>query len=59
MIFTSNTNNGMMSDPRFVGLCAKLGLCDYWVKTDRWRGCAELVAPIYDFRAECRRLAAA
>ena len=59
MIFDANTNIEMMRDPRFVGLCAKLGLCDYWVKTGRWPDCAELVAPIYDFKAECRRLAAA
>lgn len=44
----------MFRDVRFVGLCMKLGLCDYWVKTDRWPDCAGLVA--YDFKAECRRL---
>ncbi len=47
-----------MYDIRFVGLCAKLGLCDYWVKTGRWPDCAELVASDYDFKAEARRLAA-
>jgi TolB-like protein len=41
-------------DIRFVGLCAKLGLCDYWVKSDRWPDCADHVP--YDFRAESRRL---
>jgi len=47
----------MIADIRFVGLCAKLGLCDYWVKTDRWPDCADQVP--YDFRAEARRLAGA
>ncbi len=45
----------LMHDVRFVRLCAKLGLCDYWVKTGRWPDCADLVD--YDFRAEARRLA--
>ena len=48
-------DSAMMFDIRFVGLCAKLGLCDYWAKSDRWPDCAELVA--YDFKAEARRLA--
>jgi adenylate cyclase len=57
MIFDGHSNTRMMSDIRFVGLCAKLGLCDYWVATDRWPDCAETVAPYYDFKAEARRLA--
>lgn len=40
----------MRSDPRFVHLCGKLGLCDYWAETDRWPDCADEVP--YDFRAE-------
>jgi hypothetical protein len=48
----------MTRDIRFVGFCARLGLCDYWVKTGRWPDCAEAVAPYYDFKAEARRLAA-
>jgi TolB-like protein len=47
----------MQADPRFVGLCAKLGLCDYWVETGRWPDCADDVP--YDFRAESRRLVTA
>jgi TolB-like protein/tetratricopeptide (TPR) repeat protein len=43
------------ADPRFPGLCAKLGLCDYWIETGKWPDCADEVA--YDFRAEARRLA--
>ena len=43
------------SDIRFVDLCAKLGLCDYWVQTDRWPDCADEGVLPYDFKAECRR----
>lgn len=43
-------------DIRFVRLCARLGLCDYWVTTGRWPDCADEVASRYDFRAEARRL---
>jgi hypothetical protein len=57
MMFSVGHNIAMMRDIRFVGLCAKLGLCDYWVKTDRWPDCAKLVASSYDFKAEARRLA--
>jgi hypothetical protein len=49
----------MMRDRRFPGLCAKLGLCDYWVRTDRWPDCADEDELPYDFKAECSRLAAA
>jgi TolB-like protein len=44
-------------DRRFPRLCAKLGLCDYWVETGKWPDCADEVS--YDFRAEVRRLAGA
>jgi adenylate cyclase len=56
-IFAVLFNKRIMSDIRFVGICAKLALCDYWVKTDRWPDCVEAVAPYYDFKAEARRLA--
>ena len=46
----------LRSDVRFVGLCAKLALCGYWVKSNSWPDCADEVP--YDFKAECRRLAA-
>jgi TolB-like protein len=42
-------NRSMIDDPRFVRLCAKLGLCDYWVATGRWPDCADSTP--YDFRA--------
>jgi hypothetical protein len=46
-------NRGFRQDVRFVGLCAKLGLCDYWVSTGKWPDCADDVP--YDFRAEARQ----
>jgi adenylate cyclase len=52
-------NMAMIGDVRFVGFCSKLGLCDYWVKTDRWPDCADPGGLPYDFKAESRRLATA
>jgi hypothetical protein len=49
-------NRGMIDDPRLMMLCAKLGLCAYWIATDNWPDCVDLVP--YDFRAEARRAAA-
>ncbi len=48
----------LRADPRFVRLCARLGLCDYWQQSDRWPDCVDEVAPHYDFKAEARRLIA-
>jgi tetratricopeptide (TPR) repeat protein len=56
LIFSAIHNGRMTADPRFPRLCAKMGLCRYWVDTDRWPDCADAVS--YDFRGECRRLAA-
>lgn len=47
----------LRADPRFLRLCAKLGLCDYWVSSGEWPDCAEEVD--YDFRTLARDLAAA
>ena len=58
-IFNVSANHRMMADARFPRLCAKLGLCDYWAKTDRWPDCADEGVLPYDFKIECRRLAAA
>jgi TolB-like protein/tetratricopeptide (TPR) repeat protein len=44
----------LRSDPRFPALCARLGLVELWMKTDRWPDCADDVP--YDFRAECLRM---
>ncbi len=56
VIFSSVTD--IDRDPRFVGLCAKLGLCAYWVESGRWPDCAADDVLPYDFKAECRSLAA-
>lgn len=53
LIFAAR-NKPMIDDPRFVGLCAKMGLTRYWIDTDHWPDCADQVA--YDFRAEAKRL---
>jgi tetratricopeptide (TPR) repeat protein len=44
-------------DPRFVAICARLGLVEYWRTTDLWPDCVGEVAPYYDFKAECQRAA--
>ncbi|MFI4977045.1 MAG: TIR domain-containing protein, partial [Caulobacterales bacterium] len=59
VIFSVALNAPMMRDPRFPRLCAKLGLCDYWVKSGQWPDCAEEGVLPYDFKAECRKLAGA
>jgi TolB-like protein len=50
-------NRPMIEDPRFVRLCAKMGLTRYWVDSGRWPDCADQVP--YDFKAEAARLAQA
>jgi TolB-like protein len=55
MIVTPGVGEDLIRDPRFPRLCAKLGLCDYWVTTGRWPDLAEDGATPYDFKAECRR----
>jgi adenylate cyclase len=45
-------------DRRFVRLCARLGLIDYWLTTQRWPDCVDEVASYYDFKAECAAVAA-
>jgi TolB-like protein len=41
------------SDPRFVKLCAHLGLAQYWLASGEWPDCADEVP--YDFKAECEK----
>jgi hypothetical protein len=53
----SSFNQAMREDRRFVSLCAKLGLVDYWVSSESWPDCAGAGALPYDFKAECRQLA--
>ena len=47
--------DAMRGDPRFMRLCARLGLCDYWVRTRRWPDCADELSRYYDFRREAER----
>lgn len=42
-------------DPRFLGLCAKLGLVRYWYASDRWPDCATDGSLGYDFGAEAAK----
>ncbi|MFM9853390.1 MAG: BTAD domain-containing putative transcriptional regulator [Sphingomonadaceae bacterium] len=50
-------NADMRKDVRFVDLCARLGLCDYWVNSGRWPDCVAEVAPYYDLKSEaCARV---
>jgi TolB-like protein/Flp pilus assembly protein TadD len=57
LIFGTLWGGDMRNSIRFVGLCAKLGLCKYWAESDRWPDCAEEGVLPYDFKAECRRAA--
>ncbi len=41
----------LRADPRFVNLCARLGLVDYWLTTGIWPDCADETP--YDFREAC------
>lgn len=59
IIFDPTYSRDLIADRRFPGLCHKLGLCSYWVETDRWPDCTERVGDHYDFKAEARRLVAA
>jgi TolB-like protein len=45
----------LRSDPRFVRLCARLGLVEYWLATEKWPDCADEVP--YDLKAECAAIA--
>lgn len=42
----------LRNDPRFPALCARLGLVEFWLASDKWPDCADQVP--YDFRAACR-----
>jgi len=43
----------LRNDPRFPMLCARLGLAELWMKTNRWPDCVDDVP--YDFRAGCSK----
>jgi tetratricopeptide (TPR) repeat protein len=41
----------LRNDTRFPRLCARLGLVEYWLATEKWPDCADEVP--YDFRGQC------
>ncbi|MGE0625683.1 MAG: hypothetical protein AB7I04_13020 [Pseudomonadales bacterium] len=41
----------LRNDPRFPRLCARLGLVEFWLDSDKWPDCIDEVP--YDFRAGC------
>jgi len=51
MLFSRSGKQPMVCDPRFVALCTRLGLSDYWVNQDEWPDCADEGFLPYDFKA--------
>jgi hypothetical protein len=43
----------LLSHPRFVRVCHRLGLCRYWQETGQWPDCAAWVP--FDFKSAVRR----
>jgi hypothetical protein len=43
----------LRNDRRFVSLCARLGLVEFWLATGKWPDCVDEVP--YDFKAECEK----
>jgi len=43
----------LRADPRFIRLCARLGLVEFWLTTNKWPDCVDEVP--YDFKAECEK----
>jgi hypothetical protein len=43
----------LRNDPRFVPLCARLGLVEFWLATATWPECVDEVS--YDFKAACEQ----
>ena len=43
----------LRNDSRFVRLCARLGLVEFWMATGKWPDCADEVP--YDFKCECAK----
>jgi hypothetical protein len=44
----------LRNDPRFVRLCTRLGLVEFWRSTGRWPDCADEVP--YDLRRACEQV---
>jgi TolB-like protein len=53
LLFQANMPE-LRNDPRFCGLCARLGLVEFWSSSGKWPDCADEVP--YDFRAECEQV---
>jgi len=53
VIFDPISNSEMIHDPRFVRFCDRIGLCDYWIATDRWPDFAATTP--YDLKLEAHR----
>ena len=51
MLFFRSGKQPMVCDPRFVALCTRLGLSEYWLSQDEWPDCADEDFLPYDFRA--------
>jgi adenylate cyclase len=45
-------------DPRFVKHCARFGFVEHWMTTRTWPDFVDEVAPYYDLKAECAKVAA-
>jgi adenylate cyclase len=54
MLFSAGAKR-LRDSPRFVKLCARLGLAAHWIETGRWPDCADQTP--YDFRHEVREAA--
>jgi len=50
MLF-SGAHRELRNDPRFVELCARFGLVEFWLASGNWPDCADETP--YDFRAAC------
>jgi TolB-like protein len=52
LLFQANMPQ-LRDDARFPQLCARLGLVDFWMTTDKWPDCVAQTP--YDFKLECAR----
>jgi hypothetical protein len=48
-------NSRLRTNARFVTLCKRLGLVDYWRDSDQWPDCVDEVASHYDFKVRANR----
>ena len=55
-LFLPNTEI-LRRDPRYAEVCVRLGLYDFWRDSGRWPDVVAELAPFYDLKAECARVA--